>query len=312
MWLVALFFVPVLLFAAFNGTFGLFPWLDPSIVEGDHLLEGKAAYLNLPFFSIRALLFFLLWIGFAAFFVKRSLRQDAGGAQEQGTLAMRRLSAPFMLIFALTLTFASFDWLMSLDPHWYSTILGVYVFSGSALAALAAITIAVVWMRRRGMLGDRVVSDEHLYNLGGLLFAFSCFWAYVAFSQYMLIWYGNIPEETVWYAHRLEHGWLGVTLSLIVLRFVLPFFLLLSRDAKMKPALLVCTSVLVLVGQFVDLYWMIMPQLDGAGPQLGWRELGPTLVMLGALVLYVTRFLSRHRSIPVGDPLLQESREFHL
>jgi len=312
MWLVAVLFVPVLLFAVLPESFGLFPWLDPEVVDGDHLLEGKKPYLNLTFFSARAILFFAVWVGFTAFFVGRSLRQDEGAGGVESSLTMRKAAAPFMVLFAFTITFASFDWFMSLDPHWFSTILGVYVFSGAALSGLAAITIAVVWMRAKGMLGDGVITGDHLYSLGGLLFAFSCFWAYIAFSQFMLIWYGNIPEETVWYFHRLEHGWLPVTLALAALRFVLPFFLLLSRDAKMNPKALVATSVIVLAGQLVDLYWLIMPQLDGAGPRLSWRELGPSLVMVGVLVIYVSRFLARHRALPTGDPLFQESREFHL
>ncbi len=312
MWLIAVLFIPVLLFAIFNDSFGIFPWLDPAVVEGDHLLEEKEPYLNLPFFGVRAGVFFLVWMAFTAFFIRRSTQQDSGEMDVSKTRAMRRAAAPFMLIFALTVTFASFDWFMSLEPHWFSTILGVYVFSGMTLAALAAITIAVIWMRGRGMLGDGIVTGDHLYSLGALLFAFTCFWAYIAFSQYMLIWYANIPEETLWYDHRLGHGWLVVTLVLAALRFFLPFALLLSREAKMNPRLLVATSVLVLIGELVDLYWLIMPQLHHDGPVLSWQELGPVLLLSGVLIIFVMRFLVRHRPLPVGDPLLQESRDFHL
>jgi hypothetical protein len=191
-------------------------------------------------------------------------------------------------------------------------MLGVYVFSGMTLTALAAITIAVIWMRAQGMLGDGIVTGDHLYSLGGLLFAFTCFWAYIAFSQYMLIWYANIPEETVWYSHRLGHGWLKVSVALAALRFLLPFALLLSRESKMNPRLLVITSVVVIFGQLLDLYWLIMPQLDTAGPRLSWHEVGPLLLLTGILILGAMRFLVRHRPMPVGDPLLQESRDFHL
>ena len=312
MWIVGLLFTPVLVFALMNDAFSVFPWSDPAQVQGHHVLEGKAAYLNIPFFALRAVGFFLIWIGFTRFFLNRSIQQDAGGDQHEKTLSMRRLSAPFMLIFALTVTFASFDWLMSLDPFWYSTIYGVYLFSGMTLTALAAITIAVVWMRKRGMLGTDVVTDDHLYSLGALLFAFSCFWAYISFSQFMLIWYGNIPEETVWFHLRIGDGWIGLTLAVVVLRFILPFFILLSRDSKSNPRLLVITSVVVLVGHLADLYWLIMPQLDAQGPRLSIGEFGPPVLLTGVLMFFVARFLGRHRPLPVGDPLFQESRDFHL
>lgn len=310
-WMVGLLFVPVLLFTLLFREFPLFPWTDPGIVAGDFLLEGKAPYLNNTFFAVRAAIFFLLWIGFAQFFVKNSVDQDRTGG-DGATVRMRRLAAPFLLIFALTVTFASFDWLMSLEPHWFSTIYGVYVFSGMAAASLAAITIAVVWLRSRGKLDQRFVTGDHLYNLGGLIFAFTCFWAYIAFSQFMLIWYGNLPEETVYFAHRAEHGWKTVSVILVLVRFAIPFLLLLSRDAKSNPRILVATSIIVLGGELLDLYWLIMPEIHHDGPRLGWQEAGPLLLMPGLLGYYVTRFLARHDAVAKGDPLFEKSCEFHL
>ncbi len=310
-WVVAILFVPVLLFAVFYEPFGLFPWADPEVVTGDHLLEGKKPYLNQVFFLARGAFFFLVWIGFSLFFVRRSIAQDNGGG-EALTVGLRKVSAPFMLVFALTVTFASFDWFMSLEPHWFSTILGVYVFAGMTVASLSAISIAVIWLRATGRLDAAVVRNEHLYSLGALLFAFTCFWGYIAFSQFMLIWYGNIPEETVYFIHRTEHGWLGVTIALVVLRFVLPFFLLLSRGAKMNPRRLVVASAVCLAGQLLDLYWLIMPQLFSDGPRLGWQEFGPLLFMIGILIFYAARFVSRHKALPVGDPFFEKSRGFRL
>jgi len=310
-WVVGLLFVPVPLFTIFFGEFSLFPWADPGIVSGDHVLEGKAPYLNNTFFAIRAAIFFLLWIGFTRFFVGSSVSQDRVGGDD-ATIRMRRLSAPFLLIFALTVTFASFDWLMSLEPHWFSTIFGVYVFSGMAAASLAAITIAVVWMRSQGKLDRRMVTGDHLYNLGGLIFAFTCFWAYIAFCQFMLIWYGNLPEETVYFAHRAEHGWKTLSVILAVVRFAVPFLLLLSRDAKSSPRILVVASIIVLAGELLDLYWLIMPQIHHEGPILGWQEAGPLLLMSGLIGFYLLRFLRRHDAVAKGDPLFEKSREFHL
>ena len=311
-WLVALLFVPVLLYCLSRIGGSVYPWLDADHVAHDTLLQEKQAYLNLPFFMVRAVVFFSLWIAFAVFFSRGSLKQDTGKGAPASSLRMRKLSAPFMLIFGLTATFASFDWLMSLEPHWFSTIFGVYVFGGMVVTALSVITITTIWLRSIGRLGSGVVGDGHLYNLGALLFAFVCFWAYIAFSQYMLIWYGNIPEETVYMARRLEGGWLAVSIALAVVRFVIPFLALLSRRAKMNPPTLLWVSTLLLFGQFLDLYWLIMPQIHPDRPVLGWPELGPPLLLIGALVLFVARFLTRHLPVAVGDPRLEESQQFYI
>ncbi len=312
MWLVAILFLPVLIFCLWNDQFSLYPWLDHEHVAHDHLLQEKQVYLNLPFFAGRAVVFFALWIAFAAHFVGNSLKQDAGERGVEASLRMRKTSAPFVMIFAVTATFAGIDWLMSLEPHWFSTIFGVYVFSGMVLTALAIITLATIGLRSSGRLGSEVVGEGHLYNLGALMFAFVCFWAYIAFSQYMLIWYGNIPEESFYMVHRLEGDWLLVSAALALMRFVIPFLALLSRGAKTNPRLLLWVSMLLLVGQLLDLYWLIMPEIHRDGPVIGWQELGPLLLLIGALILYVSRFLKTHLPVSVGDPLLEESRQYYI
>ncbi len=310
--LILVLMIPLFIFAFFSTPFSLFPWTDMELVQGDHVLEQKLAYLNVPFFVVRGILFGGIWALFARFFVNNSLSQDNGEFAEQKTLRMRKWSTVFMPVFALTITFASFDWLMSLEPHWFSTIYGVYVFSGVAATGLAAITIAVVWLRSVGLLDTSVVRADHLYNLGALLFTFTCFWAYIAFSQFMLIWYASIPEETVYYIHRMHPGWLEVTVVLAFVRFIVPFFLLLSRPAKMDPRRLLLVSVLVLIGQLLDLYWLIMPALHRAVPRLGWQEVGPVVLLVGLIVLFVVRFLSSRRLTASGDPLFAKSVDFHL
>jgi hypothetical protein len=312
MWLLGLLFVPVLLFALFNDQFHLFPWLNAAEVEHDHLLQGKAPYLNFTFWTIRAVFFFAIWIGFSRFFVGRSLAQDRGKGGAASTARMRTLAAPFMLLFAASSTFAGIDWLMSLEPHWFSTIFGVYLFAGMVLSSLAAITIITIWLMRSGRLGEGLITRHHLYNLGALQFVFACFWAYIAFSQYMLIWYANMPEETFYLAHRLHGGWLGVSVALALVRFVIPFMALLSQRAKMNTTILLWVSILMLGGQLLDLYWLIMPQAFQDGPALGWQELGPLLLMLGVWGLFAARFIKRHSPLATGDPLLEESRHFHL
>ena len=322
--IVALLFVPILIVTLVPGDSPLLPWAQAHEAAEDaahggghgdheaHLLDLKAPYLNVPFFVVRTLVFFGIWVLFGAFFVRTSLKQDEGVVGPEGSAKMKSVSAPFIILFAFTVTFASFDWLMSLEPSWFSTIFGVYVWSGMTVASLAAVTIAVVAMRARGWIPEGLVTHDHLYSLGALLFAFTCFWAYIAFSQYMLIWYGNIPEETFWFADRLENGWMTVSLLLAAVRFVIPFLFLLPRRSKMDPRRLVQVSVLILVGQLIDLYWLIMPQAYEGAPKLGWQELGPPLLLTGILLVFVARFLGRERLVAVGDPQLERSRNFHL
>jgi hypothetical protein len=311
MWLVAILFVPLLLTFLSDHPV-LYAWTDSATVEHDHVLHAKQTYLNVPFFLVRTVVFFALWMAFAAYYVRTSLKQDRGEAGEEATLRMRRVSAPFMLIFALTVSFAGIDWLMSLSPKWFSTIFGVYVFSGLALSSLAAVTIVVIVLRSTGRINPEMVTDHHLYNLGALLFTFSCFWAYIAFSQYMLIWYANMPEESFYLVQRLDGNWVGVSAALGIVRFIVPFLVLLSRRAKTNPRMLLWMSVLILVGQLIDLYWLIMPERPDLGPAFGWQELGPLLLVVGLLLWYVVRFLRKHPPVAVGDPLLDKSVHFRL
>ncbi len=310
-WIVALLFIPVIIFNLYD-TIPLFPWTVSGDEGGPHLSSSKQLYLNSGFFVMRAIVIFILWILFARHFVRRSLRQDSHDPVEGRTFTMRKVAGPFMPIFAATLTVAGFDWLMSLEPDWYSSIFPVYLFSGVVLSSLAAITLVAIWLRRIGGLGDRIVTNEHLFSLGGLIFAFSCFWAYIAFSQFMLIWYANLPEETFYFIRRTEPGWLGTSVTLFLVRFVLPFLLLLSRRAKMKPGRLVVVSFLVLIGQFIDLYWLIMPvtQKTSAGP--GWQEIGPPILMIGVLMVYISTFIRKKSTLAVGDPLFERSKQFYL
>lgn len=311
-WLAGLFFIPLALMVVLNARFHLYEWADPGIVAADTLLQGKRPYLNTPFFILRGLVFFGLWIGFARFFVRGSLSQDNGGAGAGATLRMRSLSPAFMLVFAVTVTFAGIDWLMSLSPRWFSTIFGVYVFGGIILTSLAAVTLATVSLLRAGRISTRAVTPDHLYNLGAFLFAFTIFWAYIAFSQYMLIWYGNMPEESFYMVRRLEDGWLKISLGLAAMRLFIPFFVLLSRRAKRNATVLFWVSLLILAGQLLDLYWLIMPEALPGGPMFGWHGVGPILLMAGAYVWCVNRFLGRHAPLAKGDPEMAESLRFHL
>ena len=320
MWLVAVLFIPVLLFAILHDHFGLYRWVPPA--EAHSVLHHKQSYLNVPFFAGRAAIYFVIWVGFAIYFVRTSVKQDCSEAGPEATVAMRRRSAPFMLLFAITATFASIDWVMSLAPEWFSTVFGVYVWTGMVVTALSVITLAVLLLRSSGRFGDPSgggsgetgfpVRDDHLYSLGTLLFAFVCFWGYIAFSQYMLIWYANMPEETIYFSKRMEGGWFYLGVLLACVRFVIPFVALLSRSSKTDARRLMWVSVLMIFGQLVDLYWLIMPERQGGTAIPGWVEAGPLLLMVGLLAVIASRFLGRRSSLPVGDPGFEACRRFHL
>jgi len=319
MWVLALLFIPIVVLALANKDLGILAWLRGAEAVHDadlpnsQTLGAKAPYLNQGFFLVRTVIFFALWIGFSVFYVRGSLKQDESPAASNSSSLMQKVSGPFMIIFAFTLTFAAFDWMMALRPDWFSTMYGVYVFSGVALSGLAATTLAVIGMRSKGYIEPKLVKSDHLYSLGALLFAFTCFWGYISFSQFMLIWYANMPEETVYYTQRMQGGWLCISWTVVVLRFVLPFFLLLSRRAKMHPQRLIGVAILILVGQVFDAYWLIMPEMDGpVNATPAFLDLGPLALLSGILLLYVGVWMGRHRTVAEGDPLFEASRNYHL
>ena len=273
--LFALLFIPIVL-----GMHDLFHWTDVDAVEHDPLLQAKSGYLNTPFFLARAAFCFLCWVALALWFKRRSVNQDSSG-DVATTLRLIQLSAPALFVYALTVTIAAVDWVMTLDPHWYSTMFGVYYFAGSLVGIFAFMSLLAVAMRRAGLLGG-TVTLEHLHDLGKLLFAFTVFWAYIAFSQYFLIWYANIPEETVFYSHRAEGSWLAVSQMLMWGHFGVPFLFLMSRKIKRKAGLLVLGSIWMLVMHFMDLHWLIMPVLHPHHVDFSLLDL-TTLLGIGGL-----------------------------
>jgi hypothetical protein len=271
-------------------------------------VAGKAAWLNVPFFIVRLALCVVAWLGSYWVLVVGSWRQDA--SRDPGfNVRARRFAPAFMALFALTVSAVSFDWISSIQPEWYSDMFGVYLFAGTFLAGLAAITLAVLDLTARGRLPE--LRPDHVYSLGGLLFAFTVFYGYIAFAQYMLIWYANLPEEVVWYKARLSGGWLAAALLLALIRFFIPFFALITRDSKSDAVRLRWVAVLVLVGHLLDLYWQVSPAL-GRGVLLSWPELAFALLFGGAGVLWVGRAQRLGADMPVGDPFLAEALEFHL
>lgn len=291
------------------GSSQLFPWNNAALQETDHLIHHKAPYLNAPFFVIRAVVYLAVWVALARYFWSRSVQQDQTD-DVQLTLRMQATSAPTMFAFGLTLTFASFDWLMSLSPHWFSTIFGVYYFSGAVVGSLALLIVMVRALQASGRL-KHAVTIEHGHDLGKLLFGFVFFWAYIAFSQFLLIWYANIPEETSWYLVRMENGWQWVSLALLFGHFIVPFLGLMSRHVKRNPRLLAGWAAFLLVMHWVDLYWLAMPQVLAA-PSIGLTELGCLAAFSGLLVAAWAKVAEKHALIPVHDPRLPESLAFHV
>jgi hypothetical protein len=299
----ALLFLPVAL-----GMQALFPWSIEAEVAKDHLLQWKKPFLNTGFFFIRAAIYFLVWSGLAVWCYRLSCRLDA--ATDLGLAArLRRFSGPFIIPLALTQTLAAFDWLMSLDPHWYSTIFGVYIFAGAFMSGFAFLILVCFFLQRSGLLKD-AITTEHYHDLGKFLFAFTVFWAYIAFSQFFLIWYGNIPEETLWYKHRLHGSWTAVSILLAVGHFGVPFFYLMPRAIKRNPRTLAVGALYMLVMHFVDIHWMVMPALHEEGVGASLLDLTTLLAVGGVFVAVFGWLLRRHPLLPVGDPRLRESLGF--
>ncbi|MCK5573911.1 MAG: hypothetical protein KAJ12_14170 [Bacteroidetes bacterium] len=295
----------VLMLATLLGTHTLYEWSHESAVEADHLLQSKAGWLDVPFFVIRTVAYLAVWLALAAIIVRLSRRQDAD-SDVRHTHRNRKWSAAFIVIFSVTFTLASMDWIMSLEPHWYSTIFGVYNFSGLLLNGLAVITVLVILLRRWGPLRN-VVNESHLHDLGKLVFAFSTFWMYIWFSQYLLIWYANIPEEVVYFVQREEGAWLTLTGVNVVFNWVIPFVVLLPRWTKRNEGMLLKVCVIVMIGHWIDLFWMILPPFMKGGPEFGLWEFGPIAGTLALFFLVGFRSFTRAAPIPVKDPLLVES-----
>jgi hypothetical protein len=300
--------IPVLV-----GVGWLFPWADPAHLPGElrHLAEHRRPYLNVPFFVLRTVLYFAIWIAVSHLLHGWSTRQDS----ERGlslTLKQRRLGAGALPFVGLAMTFAAFDWQMSLDLHLFSTIFGLYYFAGSFLAAFAVLILAVSASRAEGLPGA-LMNANHYHSLGKWLLAFVSFWAYIAFSQYLLMWIANLPEEVPWYLARNKAAWLPVGVFLVVFHFVVPFFTLLSRKLKRSPRALSFVAVWILIVHYVDVYWVMMPALrhdpeHGISPH--WTDLTALVGVGAAAVAFVLWRLRGRAAVPVGDPYLQESLRY--
>jgi len=303
-WIWSIFFIPVLI-----GMSTLYSWTNTYYIADDPIMLGKIPYLNVPFFVARQFLYFGIWGYLGHRLYKVSVEMDQ--TNDWGLVqALRNLSAPGILIFALTIAFASFDWLMSLDAHWFSTMFGVYFFAMSFQALFPILILIVFWLHKNDILKN-TIGKAHIYDLGAWFFGFTVFYAYIAFSQFLLIYYANIPEETLWFYHRLEGSWEIVTIALLFGRFVLPFFLLLNRDTKHNQKILVFTSILIIVMHFVEIYWIVMPILSHSGVDISWIDFA-TFIGLGGIFmgLFFQKF-KKNNMVPINDPQLSASMNKH-
>jgi hypothetical protein len=286
---------------------GIYVWLDHDAVQQSHLLHHKAPYLNATFFGIRWAVYVIVWCGLAYTYFKKSVDQDKDG-DEAITRSLNTVSAPGIILFALTLTFAAFDILMSLDPEWFSTIFGVYYFAGCVLAGYSVLGLSLMWLQGKGCL-LKSVNQEHYHDIGKMMFGFTIFWAYIGFSQFMLIWYGDIPEETHWFHYRFRGEWATVSTALLVGHFVIPFFYLMSRWRKRSKPQLAVGAFWILGMHYVDLFWLVYPHGSDTVP----FSVVDLLTVTFTVAFFFGFVLSRTKGvnlIPTKDPKLGKSLAF--
>lgn len=289
----------------FLGRHHLYEWTHHDVVANDAVLKLKSTYLSSTSFGVRFAFFSAAWLLLAYTMRKNSLEQDKSG-DPRLTLVNVRLSIAFLPIFAVAMSLTAVDTIMSLEPHWFSTMFGVYCFSGLFFSGLALLAVLMCAGRRQGLFNDNVVNANHLHDVGKLLFGFTVFWAYIMFDQLMLQWYANLPEETPYYIRRFHGGWWPFACVLFVAHFVIPFFGLLPREAKRSERYLLPMALFCLFAQWLDAYMLVMPPFFKEGPVFGWVEVGTALGFLGFFGISVGRFLEKVPAIAVKDPRLAE------
>ena len=283
----------------------IYPWTDKAVYP---LAGTKGAYLTENFFVLRTYVYFALWSIWIFAIYHQSTKQDKERSARQMNI-IARWSAPGLFLSVVVGTLAAYDWLMSLEPHWYSTIFGLYILSGGALTFMSFVTLICMGFRRAGILKNSI-TQEHYHDLGKWMFALTAFYTYMAFSQYLLIWYANLPEETVWYRHRSVGSWLGISLAMPFIRFIIPFFTMLSRPAKRSLNMIAALAVWSIVVEYVDLYWVVMPTYYKTGPQISWMDFATMAATLSICGLAFWSRFRKNKLAPVGDLRFEQSLHF--
>jgi hypothetical protein len=299
----ALLFIPLVF-----GLGHLYSWTRPEVVAASEALKRKSGFLTEQFFVIRTYACFAVWSFLIFSIYRNSTKQD----RERSVKQMHGASfwsAPGLFFTVVVGSLAAFDWLMSLEPGWYSTIFGLYYLAGGALTFMAVTTLICLSFRRAGMLTN-AITPEHYHDLGKWLFALTAFYTYIAFSQYLLIWYANIPEETIWYRHRIAGSWFPVAIAMPFIRFLIPFFILLCRPAKRSLKMIGLIAGWSILVELIDLYWVVMPVFYPNGPQIHWLDFATLGVTVSACGLMFWSKFRKHKMIPVGDLRLEQSLHF--
>lgn len=304
--LMVILFIPLVLF----GMPHLYQWMHRTEITEEPLrsvLDKKSGYLNFTFFAIRALVYFAIWIGLMLLLNRWSKEQDRT-AERGYAKKMTAISGPGIIIFVLTTTFASVDWVMSLDAEWFSTIYGLIYVAGWTLSAFSLVIAVMVWLATRQPL-EGEVRAPHFHDLGKLLLAFVMLWTYFAFSQFLIIWSGNIPEETKWYLHRLRGGWGWIGVGIVLLHFALPFVLLLSRDLKRNARKLASIALMIFVMRFIDAYWLIVPEFNRGHFKFEWLSIVAGVAFGGLWITFFVWQLRLRPLLPINDPEFEHAIE---
>jgi hypothetical protein len=303
--LILILFIPIVI-----GLRQIYPWTNAEEMSRSAALQQKAAhYLNPAFFTMRAVGYFAIWSVLALLLNWFSLQQD-GTADPKLRKRMQFISGPGLGVFVVTTTFASIDWVMSLDPAWSSTIFGLIFVAAWTLSALAFTILAMSWLSQREPM-NAVVQPRHFHDLGNLLLTLVMLWTYFAFSQYLIIWSGNLPEETVWYVARKHGGWGVIALAIAILQFAFPFLLLLSRATKKSARRLAMLAILILIMRVTDVIWLIEPTYNRQGFHLSWMDVVAPIAMGGLWLATFAWQLEKHSLVPFNDPQLEAALEAH-
>ena len=284
----------------------LFIWMDPEVVEHDKIIKAKSGYLNVPFFLARGVFYLAGWSLYRYFSRKFSIAQD-NSSDISNHVKNFKLSAGFLAFFIVTESMMSWDWIMSIDPHWFSTLFGWYVFASMVVSAITVIAIMIIFLKSLGYLEK--VNHNHLHDLAKFMFGFSVFWAYLWFSQFMLIWYANIPEEVTYFITRLEDYQIPF-FGMLVMNFILPFLILINSDFKRLNWIIVTAGIIILIGHYMDVFNMIMPSAVGDQWSFGIPELGSVMFFAGLFIYIVFDSLTKAPLEAIGDPLNKESEKF--
>lgn len=283
----------------------LYRWTTPGLAETDPLLKAKAAYLNVPFFTARYVLFFVIWSSFAYIMARLSRQHDETG-DERKRIALQKMSAAGLVTFVLVGTFAAIDWIMSTDHHWYSSLYGPQLLLWQALSAVSFSIILLVFLHTREPF-KHIVKPTHFHDWGKLLLAFTMVWGYFSVSQFLIIWSGNLPEEVTWYLVRNTGGWKAYTMAVVFFAFFVPFLTLLSQDIKFKPRILMRVAMMMMVVRWFDYYWQVAPNLHPSGFSLNPFDFAPWIAIGGLWVWGMLGLFRNGAVIPVADPVVKEA-----